>query len=208
MLTRTKGLSRTAMKRARSQAKPCLNCGHGGPHNSMMPCQCGCASRSKYKNERSKCGSGHYHASVSEAMWCDSLVMMEKGGAIRGLQQQVKHNLYLGVASIAIGLSAESVAALPRHGKSGVITKFITPLIGWCSCMGDKHEPAPSGLEKIGGIRPDWEYEERTQGDLGEDWHKVTADAKGAQKDDQARLYQIFELVHGRPVVLLKGRPR
>lgn len=148
-------------------------------------------SQNKFGAVRSVCNLGHHHASKLESAWCQSLQLLEKGGAIRGLRQQVTHTLYLApVATVPFDMGKQKYKILN----------------GWCSCFGDKQARAPEGFERFRAIRPDFEYEEAVSADW-HDWIVITADAKGAGQEAQMLAYKIFELIHGRPVRLFRRMP-
>ena len=145
----------------------------------------------KFGAVRTVCAAGHHHASKLESAWCAALSLLEKGGAIRGLRQQVQHTLYLQGGKIM------------NTRAPGI--QIYTCMLGWCSCFGKDGRPMPPGFTRIRAIIPDFEFEEKDK--LTGEWQIVTADAKGAQQEVQAMAYKLFALLHGREVRLYKGQP-
>jgi exonuclease III len=47
----------------------------------------------KYGNKSSKCVAGHWHDSMKEARYCDTLYMLKKGGEIKDYKTQVHYDL-------------------------------------------------------------------------------------------------------------------
>ena len=49
--------------------------------------------RNKYRNRSSRCNSGHLHASMGEAAYCNLLALLKKGGQIKDYETQKSFDL-------------------------------------------------------------------------------------------------------------------
>jgi len=115
--------------------------------------------------------------SLLEAACWQQLVLLERAGQLRGLKMKQRHQMYVGT------------------GQS------------YCSCQLPAGELSDSHTAtRLRAVIPDFEYEVPAS-DMHGTWRAVTADAKGWQDANSAQwvAYQLFRILHRRPIVLMKA---